>query len=286
MELSRHSQGWADGAPAKIIINGLEEKLKIIVILPTYNEAENLPKLVLTMFALPLDLHILVVDDNSPDGTGKIADDIAAQDKRLQVLHRPGKLGLRTAYLAAFQQVLQGDSDAIVQMDADFSHDPAVLPTMAARIESCDVVIGSRYVEGGSVDERWPLWRKELSSFGNLYARTILGLPLRDVTTGYRMWRRETIQSMPLERIRSNGYVFLVEMAYLAYCLEYRIEEVPIYFADRRWGKSKMSFRIQSEAALRVWQVWWNYRDIRRAGQRARISQVSHEGKSQSTVYR
>ena len=247
--------------------------MKITIVTPTYNEAENLPKLVSALFALPLDLHLLVVDDNSPDGTGKIADELAKQDKRIQVLHRPGKLGLRSAYLNAFQQVLAEDTEAIVQMDADFSHDPAVLVSMAAHIASCDVVIGSRYVEGGSLDERWPLWRKGLSAFGNLYARSILGFPLRDVTTGYRMWRRETLQSMPLERIRSNGYVFLVEMAYLAYCLEYKIEEVPIYFADRRWGKSKMSFKIQSEAALRVWQVWWNYRDVRRAGRGGRISQ-------------
>jgi dolichol-phosphate mannosyltransferase len=245
--------------------------LKIAIVTPTYNEAENLPKLVSALFALPLDLRFLVVDDNSPDGTGKIADELARQDKRIKVLHRPGKLGLRSAYLNAFQQMMWEDIDAIVQMDADFSHDPAVLPEMAARIASCDVVVGSRYVEGGSVDERWPMWRKELSAFGNFYARSILNIPLRDVTTGYRMWRRETLQSMPLERIRSNGYVFLVEMAYLAYCLEYQIEEVPIYFADRRWGKSKMSFKIQAEAALRVWQLWWNYRDVRRAGRDARV---------------
>lgn len=245
--------------------------MKVTVVTPTYNEAENLPRLVSALFALPLDLRILIVDDNSPDGTGKIADGLAKQDKRIQVLHRPGKLGLRSAYLNAFQQVIQGDADAIVQMDADFSHDPAVLPDMIARIESCDLVIGSRYVEGGSVDERWPLWRKQLSAFGNSYARMILRFPLRDVTTGYRMWRRETLQSMPLERIRSNGYIFLVEMAYLAYCLDYRIAETPIYFADRRWGKSKMSFKIQLEAALRVWQLWWNYRDVRRAGRKARV---------------
>jgi dolichol-phosphate mannosyltransferase len=269
VELPRPAKERTGISLDKNIVVGAE--LKITVTIPTYNEAENLPKLVSAIFALPLDLHILVVDDNSHDGTGKVADDIAAQDKRLQVLHRFGKLGLRSAYLAAFQQVLLGDTEVIVQMDADFSHDPAVLTDMAARIASCDVVIGSRYVKGGSVDERWPLWRKELSAFGNLYARSILGFPLRDVTTGYRMWRRETLQSMPLERIRSNGYVFLVEMAYLAYCLEYRIEEVPIYFADRRWGKSKMSFKIQSEASLRVWQVWWDYRDIRRAGRKARV---------------
>ena len=245
--------------------------MNITVVTPTYNEAENLPKLVSALFALPLKLRVLVVDDNSPDGTGMIADGLAAQDKRLQVLHRPGKLGLRSAYLNAFQYIMQGDTDVIVQMDADFSHDPAVLFTMAELIASCDVVIGSRYVEGGSVDQHWPLWRKQLSSFGNFYARSILGFPLRDVTTGYRMWRREVLQSMPLERIRSNGYVFLVEMAYMAYCLEYRISETPIYFADRRWGKSKMSFKIQAEAASRIWQVRWNYRDVRKAGRKARV---------------
>ena len=251
--------------------------MKVTIVTPTYNEAENLPKLVSALFTLPLDLHVLIVDDNSPDGTGKIADKLAKKDRRLQVMHRPGKLGLRSAYLNAFQQVMQEDTDVIVQMDADFSHDPSVLPLMAEQINSCDVVIGSRYVEGGSVARRWPKWRKSLSAFGNFYARSILGIRLRDVTTGYRMWRRETLRSMPLERIRSNGYVFLVEMAYLAYCLEYQIEEVPIHFADRRWGKSKMSIRIQSEAALRVWQVWWNYRDVRQAGRKARLVVAPYE---------
>jgi dolichol-phosphate mannosyltransferase len=251
--------------------------LNISVVTPTYNEAENLPKLVSALFTLPLDLRVLVVDDNSPDGTGKIADAIAAQDKRLSVIHRPGKLGLRSAYLNAFQQVLQGDVDVVVQMDADFSHDPAVLVEMVDRIASCDVVIGSRYVEGGSVDEHWPLERKWLSAFGNFYSRSILGIPLRDVTTGYRLWRREVLQAMPLNRVRASGYVFQVEMAYLAYCLEYRIREMPIYFADRHWGQSKISLPIQIEAALRVWQVWWDYRDIRKAGRKARLVNPSLE---------
>ena len=251
--------------------------MNISVITPTYNEAENLPKLVSALFTLPLDLRVLVVDDNSPDGTGKIADAIAAQDKRLSVIHRPGKLGLRSAYLNAFQQVLQGDVDVVVQMDADFSHDPAVLVDMVDRIASCDIVIGSRYVEGGSVDEHWPLERKWLSAFGNFYSRSILGIPLRDVTTGYRLWRREVLQAMPLDRVRASGYVFQVEMAYLAYCLEYRIREMPIYFADRHWGQSKISLPIQIEAALRVWQVWWDYRDIRKAGRKARLVNPSLE---------
>jgi len=246
--------------------------LRITIVTPTYNEAENLPKLVSALFSLPLDLHILVVDDNSPDGTGQIADELTGKfPGRVEVLHRPGKMGLRSAYLNGFQKVLDSSAQAIVQMDADFSHDPSALVNMAKLLESHDVVLGSRYVAGGSVDERWSFWRKRLSSFGNFYARTILGLPLHDVTTGYRMWRRETLQQIPFERIQSTGYVFLVEMAYLAHCLEFKIGEAPIYFADRRMGKSKMSIKIQLEAAFRVWQVRWHYRDLKRAGKAARL---------------
>jgi dolichol-phosphate mannosyltransferase len=246
--------------------------LRIAVVIPTYNEAENLPKLVSALFSLPLDLCVLFVDDNSPDGSGRIADGLAvANPGRVDVLHRPGKMGLRSAYLNGFQKILNGDAQAIVQMDADFSHSPAALVEMAQLLNSNDVVLGSRYVKGGSVDERWPVWRKSLSAFGNFYARTILGLPLRDVTTGYRIWRRETLQQFPFERIQSNGYVFLVEMAYLAHCLEFEIGESPIYFADRRWGKSKMSIKIQAEAALRIWQVRWHYRDLRKAGKAGRL---------------
>jgi len=246
--------------------------LRIAVVTPTYNEAENLPKLVSALFSLPLDISIFIVDDNSPDGTGQIADRLAAEHPgRVDVLHRPGKMGLRSAYLNGFQKIFDGGYQAIVQMDADFSHDPSALVDMSQLLESNDVVIGSRYVQGGSVDERWPFWRKSLSAFGNFYARSILGLPLHDVTTGYRMWRRETLRSMPLERIQSNGYVFLVEMAYLAHCLEFKIGETPIYFADRRWGRSKMSIMIQIEAAFRIWQVLWNYRDLKKAGRLARL---------------
>jgi dolichol-phosphate mannosyltransferase len=238
--------------------------MRITVILPTYNEAENLPNLVSALLSLPLDLSVLVVDDDSPDGTGQIADQLSAlHPKKISVLHRAGKLGLRSAYIEGFHKAFESGADSVVQMDADFSHDPAVLAEMAKRIVSCDVVIGSRYVKGGSLDERWPAWRKLLSAFGNFYARTILSFPLRDVTTGYRMWRREVLQNMPLDRIRSNGYIFLVEMAYVAYLMKYRISEVPIHFADRRWGQSKMSLKIQLEAAVRIWDVWWHYRDLR-----------------------
>jgi len=238
--------------------------VKITIVLPTYNEAENLPKLVSALFSLPLDLSLLVVDDNSPDGTGHISEDLSKEHPgRIGILHREGKLGLRSAYLEGFAKAFETGADVVVQMDADFSHDPAVLVEMAHQINSCDVVIGSRYVNGGSLARRWPLWRKALSAFGNTYARTILNFPLHDVTTGYRMWKRRALEGIPLDRIRSSGYVFLVEMAYVAYLMGYKIVEVPIHFKDRRWGKSKMSIKIQLEAAMRIWDVRWHYRDLR-----------------------
>lgn len=247
--------------------------MKITVITPTYNEAENLPKLVSALFSLPLDIHLLIVDDNSPDGTGLIADNLAKEHpNKIEVMHRPGKMGLRSAYLNGFQKIIDNsNTQAVVQMDADFSHDPAELVAMSKLLETHDVVLGSRYVTGGSVDKNWPRWRKYLSAFGNFYARAILHMPLHDVTTGYRMWRSDTLKQIPFEHIYSSGYVFLVEMIYLTHCLEFKIGESPIYFADRRFGKSKMSFKIQLEAAIRIWQVRWNYRDIRKAGKLARL---------------
>ena len=243
------------------------------MVTPTYNEAENLPKLVSALLALALpDLKIVIVDDNSPDGTGQLAEDLAIKfPGRIEVMHRPGKMGLRSAYLNGFQKLLSGDAEAIVQMDADFSHDPAALVQMMEKLKTCDMVLGSRYVEGGSVDKDWPQWRKSLSAFANFYARSILGLPFHDVTTGYRLWRREALLHIPFEKIQSSGYVFLVEMVYLTHCLKFTIGESPIYFADRRFGKSKMSLKIQVEAALRIWQVWWGYRDLRKAGISARV---------------
>jgi dolichol-phosphate mannosyltransferase len=238
--------------------------VKITVVLPTYNEAENLPKLVSALFSLPLNLSLVVVDDNSPDGTGNTADELSKKyPGRVDVLHRKGKLGLKSAYLEGFAKAFETGAGAVVQMDADFSHDPAVLVEMARRIEFCDLVIGSRYIKGGSLAHRWPFWRKALSAFGNTYARLILRFPMRDLTTGFRMWRREALSGIPLNRIRSSGYIFLVEMAYVAYLLGYEIVEVPIHFADRRWGKSKMSLKIQMEAAVRVWDVRRHYRDLR-----------------------
>jgi dolichol-phosphate mannosyltransferase len=239
---------------------------KITIIIPTYNEAENLPKMVSALFSLPLpELDLLVVDDNSPDGTGQMVEELAKQcPGRIEVLHRPGKMGLGSAYIAGFRHALQRGAEAVLQMDADFSHPVEKIPEMVAALAETDLVVGSRYIAGGGLDERWPVWRKWLSEFGNFYARTILGLALRDVTGGFRLWRRDVLGTLPLERVRSNGYIFQVEMAYLATRLGFHFKEVPIYFADRRWGKSKMNLRIQIEAALRTWALPVVYRDLER----------------------
>ena len=236
--------------------------MQLTVITPTYNESENLPGLVAALFGLPIeDLCILVVDDNSPDGTGQVAEQLAKNyPERIIVLHRTGKLGLGTAYIKGFYEALKAGAQTIAQMDADLSHPPEILLPLMDALATCDVALGSRYVPGGGVDVRWSQWRKFLSAFGNLYARTILGLPIHDVTGGFKIWRREALLGMPLDRIRSNGYASQIEMAYVAYRLGYTFQEVPFYFADRHWGSSKMSFQIQREAALRVWQMRFEYR--------------------------
>ncbi len=247
--------------------------MRVTVIIPTYNEAENLPKLVSALFALPTqNLNLLIVDDASPDGTGELADALSLQySGRITVLKRKGKLGLRTAYLEGFSVAINAGAEAVGQMDADFSHDPNKLIEMIQALnDGADVALGSRYVNGGGVDTNWPLWRKWLSAFGNFYARMILQFDLKDVTTGYRLWKTEVMQSMPLDRIQSTGYIFLVEMAYMAWCLKFKFAQIPIYFPDRKLGKSKMSLGIQIEAAFRIWQVLWNYRDLRQAGIAAR----------------
>lgn len=237
---------------------------QLTVVIPTYNEAENLPALAAALWSLPIpDLKILVIDDASPDGTGGIADDLSSsKPERISVIHRAGKLGLGTAYITGFKHALQSGAEAIGQMDADFSHSPAYLPTFMDLLEGYDAVLGSRYVEGGKLDERWGVGRLLLSWFGNFYARTILRMKIQDATGGFRIWRRETLLGMPLDRIRSNGYVFQVEMAYVAQRLGYQFIESPIYFEDRQIGQSKMSFRIQVEAAFRVWQVLMTHRHL------------------------
>ncbi len=243
---------------------------QLTIVIPTYNEAENLPALAADLWALPIpDLKILVIDDASPDGTGEVAEHLSlSKPERISVIHRAGKLGLGTAYIAGFKYALQSGAQAIGQMDADFSHSPNYLPTFMDLLESYDAVLGSRYIEGGKLDERWGVGRLLLSWFGNYYARTILGMKIHDTTGGFRIWRRETLLGMPLDRIQSNGYVFQVEMAYVAQRLGYQIIESPIYFEDRRIGESKMSFRIQVEAAFRVWQVLMTHRRLTPAQRR------------------
>jgi dolichol-phosphate mannosyltransferase len=235
------------------------------IVIPTYNEAANLPNLVRSLFALPVsNLKLLIVDDGSPDGTGDIAEGLKVEyPGKISVLHRPGKQGLGTAYIQGFKLALENKAHTIVQMDADLSHPPIKLIEMQKTLETCDVVVGSRYVHGGQLDKTWPLWRKGLSGFGNLYSRVILGLTVRDNTAGFRMWRRETLKGMPLDRIQSNGYAFQVEMTYVATKLGYLFKEIPIYFLERQHGDSKMSVHIQIEAAIRVWQLLWDYRDIK-----------------------
>jgi len=231
--------------------------MKIIQVIPTYNEAQNLPVLAAALLALDLhNLNLLIVDDNSPDGTGDVADALALEyPERVSVLHRKEKAGLGKAYIQGFRHALDQGADVIGMMDADLSHPPDKLPALFAALEKADVAIGSRYTPGGSVDKDWPVWRKGLSWFGNTYARVILNLPIRDATGGYRLWRRSALETIPFEESRSNGYVFIVELAYMASLAGLTFAEVPIYFAERTQGVSKMSLRIQIEAATRVWQL-------------------------------
>ncbi len=244
----------------------MDEK-KLMVVVPTYNEADNLSTLVGELLALDLSgLEVLVVDDNSPDGTGQIADGLAQRHaRRVHVLHRPGKEGLGMAYRAGFRYALDQGADYIVQMDADFSHSPHYILDFAELIKEYDVVIGSRYVSGGRLDEQWGWGRYFLSWWANsVYTRLILGLKVKDATAGFKCWRRATLEGIGLERVHSRGYVFQVEMAYLTERLGYRFFEIPIYFEDRRIGHSKMTAPVKMEAALRTWQIRWRHRNVRR----------------------
>lgn len=240
---------------------------KVIVVIPTYNEADNLPGLIAELHALAIPaLSVLIVDDNSPDGTGRVADLLAERlPGVVQVSHRPEKQGLGRAYVAGFTQALAAGADFIIQMDADFSHPPLAIKTMLELIAGCDVVVGSRYVAGGQLDERWSWWRRFLSWWANeVWSRTILNLQTRDITAGFKCWRRATLEGIGLERVRSNGYAFQVEMTYLTERLGYRVKETPIYFEDRRIGKSKMSIPVKIQGALDVFHIWQRHRNVRR----------------------
>jgi len=225
-----------------------------LVVVPTYNERGTLVELVRRVNAVLPEAHLLIVDDSSPDGTGELAAELATSDSRVQVLQRHAKLGLGTAYVAGFRRALVGDADAVVEMDADLSHDPADLPRLLRALASgADLAVGSRDVPGGGV-VGWGPGRHLLSKGGSLYARTVLGVPTRDLTTGFKAWTRRALEVVDLGRIRSNGYAFQVETTYRALRAGLRVEEVPIVFSDRRVGQSKMSRGVFAEA---MWRVPW-----------------------------
>jgi dolichol-phosphate mannosyltransferase len=225
--------------------------VKAIIAIPTYNERENIVNLVRDIQQFAPSVDLLIIDDNSPDGTGAIADDMAARDNTIHVLHRAGKLGLGTAYIAGFHYAIEQGYDFVFEMDADFSHNPSYLPQFLALAENADVVIGSRYVEGGGTPN-WSRLRKFISGGGNIFARAVLGIPVHDCTAGYRCYRTAALNTLNLDAIRAQGYAFQVEMTYNFWKSGFRIRELPIIFEDRRVGKSKMSRKIFVEAFLWV----------------------------------
>ena len=230
--------------------------MRPLVIVPTYNERDNIPVVVARLMAIP-DVRVLVVDDGSPDGTGAVADTLAAgAGGRVSVLHRTGPRGLGVAYIDGMRQALASDATHICQMDADLSHNPSDVVRLLAATADADVVIGSRYVPGGRI-ENWPKRRRVLSAFANGYIRTITGLKMRDCTSGFRCWRREALERVPLERISSNGYAFLVELVWEAAANGCRVGEVPITFVERRQGASKLSGHVIVESAIIPWQLAW-----------------------------
>ena len=222
------------------------------LVLPTYNEAENIVALVEAARSnLPDDARILIVDDNSPDGTGKIADELALEDSAVEVLHRAGKEGLGPAYLAGFRQALAAGAGFVMEMDSDFSHDPHDLPRLLAAAQDADLVIGSRYVAGGKVTH-WSLSRRAISRGGSLYASLVLGVPQRDLTGGFKCFRRQVLETIDLDAVSAKGYAFQIEMTYRALKAGFKVREVPIVFHDRQAGESKMSALIAAEAVWRV----------------------------------
>ncbi len=225
--------------------------MKALIVMPTYNERENITAIVEEILRAAPQVDILIVDDNSPDGTGEIADALHERFPNVSALHRTGKLGLGTAYIAGFRYALERGYDLVFEMDADFSHDPRYLPEFLAEAEHADLVIGSRYVRGGGTPN-WSLLRRFISGGGNLFARMVLRLPIKDATAGYRCYRREVLAALDLGSITSQGYAFQVEMAYQTLKRGFRIREVPIIFVDRRVGKSKMSRKIFIEGFVYV----------------------------------
>lgn len=236
--------------------------MKTIIVLPTYNEAENIRAMADALLHLPVeDLRLLIVDDNSPDGTGELAEQLrTTHADRILVMHRPGKLGLGTAYVEGFERAFDEGAEYIAQMDADFSHSPDYIPRFLGKIADYDLIVGSRYAPGGRLDKSWSVGRYLLSWWANsVYVRLILGLRVHDATAGFKLFRAEALKQIDPSRVKSNGYVFQVEMAYLAEQSGLKILEWPIYFEDRRIGRSKMSISVKFEAAWRVLQIRSRY---------------------------
>lgn len=225
--------------------------MNVLVIIPTYNECNNLPALWGQIRDAIEGVDLLVVDDDSPDGTGAVADAMAAADAHVNVMHRSGKLGLGTAYIAGFRWALERDYTHIFEMDADFSHQPSYLPVLLHASEQADVVLGCRYISGGGTED-WGLWRQFVSRAGNVYARVVLGLSFRDLTGGFKCFRREVLEHLNLDAVHSTGYAFQIELTYRAHLAGFRVVEVPIIFPDRRVGESKMSGNILREAMPNV----------------------------------
>ena len=227
---------------------------RALVCLPTYDEKDNVGPITEAILAATPDVDVLVIDDNSPDGTGQLADAIAARQPRVKVLHRAGKEGLGKAYLAGFAWALSHGYDLVLEMDADFSHDPKYLPGMLEASKEADLVLGSRNVPGGGT-VNWGILRKIISRGGSFYARTILGLPVRDLTGGFKCFRRQVLEAIDLPTVECTGYAFQIELTYRTLRKGFRVKELPIVFVDRRVGQSKMSKRIVLEALRKVWSI-------------------------------
>jgi dolichol-phosphate mannosyltransferase len=231
--------------------SGVEKQVKSLIVIPTYNECDNIASLVEDVLRCVPAMDLLIIDDHSPDGTGQVADELAARHPQIHVLHRTGKLGLGTAYVRGFQYAIEQGYDLVFEMDADYSHDPRYLSRFLEAIEGADLVIGSRYVPGGGTPN-WSALRRFVSGGGNIFARMVLGIPVRDCTSGFRCYRITALRTLNLAAVRAQGYAFQVELAYNFWKSGYRVREVPIVFVDRRVGKSKMSHRIFAEAFLWV----------------------------------
>jgi len=262
--------------------------MKTLIIIPTYNEIDNLRPLLEQIFTYAPATDVLIVDDNSPDGTGKLADEIHDENAQVQVIHRAGKLGLGTAYIAGFMYAIEHGYDAAFEMDADFSHDPRYLPDFLKKIEDADLVIGSRYVPGGATPN-WSFMRRFISGGGNIYTRVLLGTKIHDWTAGYRCYRRYVLESINLDSIKSQGYAFQIEMAYRVTRKGFKIVETPIVFMDRRVGKSKMSRKIFIEGFTYVLRARFGKQPFAKgsppsASQREAIGAVASQQQKQSSV--